>query len=301
MLVLHAERCIGCDLCRVVCPTSCIELGPVPEIASGKLEGVPAILVNHEKCAYCGLCSVICPTGAFDFTTEPGDFIEPGSLPRFHFKPFVDAVHQGGMVRSLDEPASRVVRLPQATVKPSEGQVILRHDLLDRCDPMGCKGCLNICPTDCFWVPKKASEIQERGKITMDEDLCIHCGACKNACPESIIEVRRSAVAHDFPEPSLPWTRGWALAIQKLNDPGIAEDAARNAPIPIDTGQEAGDTGGPREEEEPAVEIPPEIKARLLDEYNKIKASLAKVNVRYWMEFKKLEPLRKELLKTFKK
>ena len=69
-LKFNMEKCIGCDLCRLTCPTSCIELGPVPEIASGELEGVPPILINFEKCAYCGLCYSICPTSAFEFYTE---------------------------------------------------------------------------------------------------------------------------------------------------------------------------------------------------------------------------------------
>ncbi len=291
VLKFRMDKCIGCDLCRILCPTSCIELGPVPEIASGKLQGVPPILINHETCAYCGLCASICPTGAFEFSTMPADFITNEELPRFYFKPFVDYVQQH-MKRSFDHPASSEVKPPASIKAPSEGKVSLRGDLLGKCDPMGCKGCLQICPTGCFWVPKKAEEIASRGKITMDDDLCIHCGACRNACPHRIIEVTRTKVEYQLPaEGKKPWHAAWRNRIGLLLEPaGLVKarpklqvaEAARGAPPA-------------RAPEANLVEIPKEIKEQLLRDYEAVKESLAQVNTRYWIEFAKLEPLRKAI------
>lgn len=292
ILKFRMEKCIGCDLCRILCPTSCIELGPVPEIASGKLQGVPPILVNHETCAYCGLCATICPTGAFEFATTPAGFITAEELPRFYFKPMVDYVQQR-MKRSFDHPASSEVKLPASVKKPSEGKVLLRGDLLGKCDPMGCKGCLQICPTGCFWVPKKAEDIASRGKITMDDDLCIHCGACHNACPHRIIEVTRTKVEHRLPAGvNKPWLAAWRNRIQLLlGPPAAGKPRPRLHAVEAGAGQQP-----PAPAPEAAVaEIPREIKEQLARDFEAVKASLAQVNTRFWIEFKKLEPLRKAL------
>lgn len=291
-LAFHMERCIGCDLCRIICPAACIELGPVPEITSGQLEGVPPILIDFEACAYCGLCARVCPTGAFAFSTDPPGFIDVDALPRFQFAPFVSAV-QARMARSFDEPASKHVHPPDDIDKPAEGEVILRRDFFDRCDPAGCKGCLTICPTDCFWVPKKAADLEARGKIAMDADLCIHCGACKNACPQRVIEVRRTSVRFEIPgQPRPPWAAGWERAIHRLVDPEYQRSRYKAIPVPV-----AGESHPAPEEATVISQLPPEIKRQLQERLDVVKASLAQVNVRYWMEFGKLDALRKAMAK----
>jgi 4Fe-4S ferredoxin len=290
------ERCTGCDLCRIICPTTCIDLGPVAGIATGQLEGVPPILIDHEKCAYCGLCSAICPVHALEFRTEPADFIDQTELPRFYFAPFVDYIKEQ-MHRSLDEPASSYITLPEGFTKPTKGSVELKHDLLDKCDPLGCKGCLNICPTNCFWVPKKAQDILDRGKITFDEEFCVHCGACKNACPQRIIEVTRTAVTREY-DPGVEnqfWVKGWEANIQKLLDPSPFRGRKKGISI-------AG-TGQPEkqaEEEELTIEqVPPEILERLQHDNEILTQALSQISVRYCIEFKKLDLLKKYLDKAF--
>jgi 4Fe-4S ferredoxin len=296
VLKFHMENCIGCDLCRLICPTSCIELGPVAGIATGQLEGVPPILVDHEKCAYCGLCNAICPVHAFEFSTEPADYFSPEDLPRFFFAPFVDFVREG-MHRSFDEPASSYLALPEGLTKPSEGKVVLRHEFLDKCDPMGCKGCLNICPTNCFWVPKKAQDILDRGKITFDEDFCIHCGACHNACPQRIIEVTRTSVEREY-APGVEnqfWVKGWEANIKKLLDPSLFHDH-KKAIVVAGTGEPQK----PVEAEELTVEqVSPEILERLQHDNEIVQQFLTQTSVRYVIEFKKLDLLKKYLDKAF--
>ncbi|MHA1679395.1 MAG: 4Fe-4S binding protein [Promethearchaeota archaeon] len=294
VLKFHMEKCIGCDLCRLICPTTCITLGPVAEIASGQLEMVPPINIDFDACAYCGLCSAICPTNALEFSTEPADFIENDDLPVFSHKQFIARV-QDGMNRSLDRPWSSSFS-QDGLEKPNEGEVLLRHDLIDKCDPMGCKGCLNICPTDCFWVPKRAEDILNRGKITLDEDLCIHCGACKNACPEKIIEVTRSAVDYSIPSVNDGkfWRQGWQNTISRLFHPELLDTFETPIPILEEEAEKVAEII-----DEAILELPESVRRDLEEKYEKVKDALKKINVRFWIELKKMDKLKASLEKIF--
>jgi ferredoxin len=232
------------------------------------------------------------PDGGVRVFHDPCRFHHNEELPRFYFKPLVDYVQQR-MKRSFDHPASSEIKLPASVKKPSEGKVLLRGDLLAKCDPMGCKGCLQICPTGCYWVPRKAEDIAARGKITMDDDLCIHCGACHNACPHRIIEVTRTKVNHHMPaDANRPWLAGWRNRIQLLLEPPEAgKPRPRLHAVEAGAGQQP-----PVPAPEAAIaEIPREIKEQLARDFEAVKGSLAQVNTRFWIEFKKLEPLRKAL------
>jgi 2-oxoglutarate ferredoxin oxidoreductase subunit delta len=56
-IVVDTERCKGCNLCVVACPTDVIALHPQ---VNGKGYN-PAFPANHDACTACLSCALVCP------------------------------------------------------------------------------------------------------------------------------------------------------------------------------------------------------------------------------------------------
>ncbi len=62
------ERCVGCELCVIVCPSQSIfvraaENDPVAPTSKGE-RYASDFQINMLRCIFCGLCEEACPTGA---------------------------------------------------------------------------------------------------------------------------------------------------------------------------------------------------------------------------------------------
>lgn len=62
------ERCVGCQLCAIVCPAQAINVKAAPnkpgaEVSHGE-KHAEDFQINMARCIYCGLCEEACPTGA---------------------------------------------------------------------------------------------------------------------------------------------------------------------------------------------------------------------------------------------
>jgi NADH-quinone oxidoreductase subunit I len=62
------ERCVGCELCAIVCPAQAIYVKPAenkPGNVHSKGERYASdFQINMLRCIYCGYCEEACPTGA---------------------------------------------------------------------------------------------------------------------------------------------------------------------------------------------------------------------------------------------
>jgi MinD superfamily P-loop ATPase len=71
--------------------------------------------------------------------------------------------------------------------------------------PEGCHDCADVCPiTDVLYV--------QDGKVQVNDDHCVYCGACKIACPEEgALELNRTQVRHTEVR-----SGAWNRALEKL-------------------------------------------------------------------------------------
>lgn len=62
------ERCVGCELCAIVCPSQTIYVKPAendPENPNSHGERYAEdFQINMLRCIFCGYCEEACPTGA---------------------------------------------------------------------------------------------------------------------------------------------------------------------------------------------------------------------------------------------
>ena len=62
------ERCVGCELCAIVCPSQAIyvkaaENSPENQVSHGE-RYAEDFQINMLRCIFCGYCEEACPTGA---------------------------------------------------------------------------------------------------------------------------------------------------------------------------------------------------------------------------------------------
>jgi len=58
-ITVNTERCKGCDLCVVACPSDVLELSQ--EVNSKGYNF--ALIINPDECTGCANCGYVCPDG----------------------------------------------------------------------------------------------------------------------------------------------------------------------------------------------------------------------------------------------
>ena len=317
-LTYDIKKCIGCSLCKLVCPVDAIELGPIPEIAQNIIDDTnPKLLIDHDKCCYCMLCAIVCPNDAFHENIEPEGQINLDQYPS------IGKFYKIDIEKCIEDKNNQICELclkvrERNNVKdyykiakecptkcfninsPIEGEVIIKKNMLHKCDPQGCKACVNICPVESFFIPESAEDVLKYGKIACNEDECFYCGACVNSCPDDLIIVKRKNISIEDPKSkgNYPWIQAWINSIKQiLYESLILEKGKEQITIPLI-----------EEKIEKAKKLVEEKIPRLnkseqkeFEELNsKIQDLLHSSKIRYWIKDKKTDKVIKELRKKLK-
>lgn len=68
------ERCVGCELCAIVCPSQAIYVKPAENTPDDQRSHgeryATDFQINMTRCIYCGYCEEACPTGAIILSNE---------------------------------------------------------------------------------------------------------------------------------------------------------------------------------------------------------------------------------------
>ena len=235
-LILDKNRCIGCEVCQIICPREAIEIiKPVKN--EGERIKHPSIRIDEKKCSFCGMCNAICPVGALTLKIN-----EERTIPVLEKESFPELIRQVEIDESkcpidCDECQKACpFELIQVSRDEVKGTVNINVDL-DHCPgcrlcelkcpedavkvkrifsgiikinqekcPEGCHDCVDVCP-----IPG-VLEVSEDGKVEVNDYCCIYCGVCKIVCPvEDALNLKRTMIAH------APVRSGaWNSALEKL-------------------------------------------------------------------------------------
>ncbi|MHA1820268.1 MAG: 4Fe-4S dicluster domain-containing protein [Promethearchaeota archaeon] len=328
IMTYDINKCVGCSLCYVVCPERAIEIGPVPEIAQGLIEDMPPVLIDTEKCSFCFMCERVCINSVYDIRYGDGSEIDKSAYPKlpqlWKYHEETCQVDENSeickMCIKIRDPenvrngkhfakdlAKVVKNCPTKSmefVSPFKGKVTILPNQLHKCDPNGCKACVNICPTESFFIPQTAEDIIKYGKIACNEETCMYCGACENACPEKIIVVQRDSVDMEIPEESLgkPWLNRWKEQFSNLTLSRVElENKIREEQDIIHISEEEIEPDEIYKKISPELPLDPQKekakteKMKPVDEV--IEKSFDFANVRYFIHLKKKDKLKKYLRK----
>jgi 4Fe-4S ferredoxin len=199
------EKCTLCGACAELCPAFILV---DKKAKADDLMPFENLVVDKTKCDYCGICVPFCPEDAIkvkgDFNEEEIEKAAPGIT---------------GTIKVDDDKCTRcgwceaVCPYEAAEVtKPFEGEIELIAEKLKGCDPVGCHGCFNVCPSKAWIIPKEK-------KIDVVQDFCTYCGACEKACHVRAIGVKRKSAKYT-PVADTAWAYDWKKAINSLTMEG---------------------------------------------------------------------------------
>ncbi|MHA2003251.1 MAG: 4Fe-4S binding protein, partial [Candidatus Thorarchaeota archaeon] len=229
---IDEDKCSLCGLCELLCPEA-IKIYWSESAEPPDFRPAVSIRAIDEECDYCGLCAKICPDEAITVECTK-------SSPRTIKDPTIS-----GELMHNDETCVKCGLCAQVcpydaleVTKPFSGEVVVVRR--DKCDPVGCHNCFNICPVKAIYP----TGTEEKIDIT---DNCVYCGACDHSCPYDVLETRREGYNVEELEKVREWEKARRLFFEAVigNDPpksGLFEReitvlAAERARVNIREGQ----------------------------------------------------------------
>jgi 4Fe-4S ferredoxin len=192
-LVIDRNLCVGCEICKTVCPKEAIKITKV-EKKPGERAQKPRVEVDLEKCHYCGVCNSICPFGAIKVLIDDKNIlsvVEKESFPELIRE--IEINPNKCDSASLEYEKACPLNLITVTLHAPDGKEIKNLDELTQDEKKDLKAeitvkqelcpCCRICelkgPTDAILIKPIFS-----GTLRINEDKCPDgCRDCLDVCP----------------------------------------------------------------------------------------------------------------------
>jgi len=253
-LMLDKDRCVGCELCTLICPREAIEIKTY-EKKEGEKAKRPTINIDENKCSYCGICDAICPFGAIRVMLNGERYVtvvDKESFPQLIREITVDTSLCKPDCTECEEACP--LDLIKVKVYDKNGSLIEDVSTVENKEDLkveveiqtehcpACRLCEYKCPEGAIAVKRifygkltinqaKCPEgcrdcldvcpitgalyLGEDGKVHVNEMFCIYCGVCRLVCPvEEALNLQRMRIMHT------PVRSGaWNKALEKLASP----------------------------------------------------------------------------------
>jgi len=167
-LTLNKAQCVGCEICKIICPREAIEIKKQTKVQGEKAQK-PVFDVSAQKCSYCGMCVPICPFDALRVKVngEPVvSVVEKESFPQLIHEIEVDASKCN--LDCVECEKACPLNLIKVALFTSEGKEIPHEDVKS--------------------YPNK-SDLKVQVDIKKEQSPC--CRLCEVKCPEGAIHVRK--------------------------------------------------------------------------------------------------------------
>ncbi|MDI9610171.1 MAG: 4Fe-4S binding protein [Archaeoglobales archaeon] len=184
IILFDPEKCISCFRCAQICPANAIQMTFYEKAWPG---------IDYTKCIFCHFCVESCPTGALK-STKIHDVafatMEEMKLRAVQLMkpPEVFREDKVTVEYLIDDKGWKLVRKPEIDELVVEAVLPAGRRKISVCvDPescLGCRICVELCPSDAIAVDRKAN------KLKIDAKKCTGCGICVRNCPMRVLELK---------------------------------------------------------------------------------------------------------------
>jgi 4Fe-4S ferredoxin len=184
------EKCVGCGICKDICPTEAIKTGPILPIARGLVK-MDYINLDGNKCALCGLCATACPFDALEFQINGSNIKDMEEYPKWNHDAEIndaECIYCKACESSCPQDAITIARQLPTRSKLVTGEISVNQE---KC--INCKVCEEMCPAEAIKIEQDSPTSYE---VKIDEDKCVYCLVCKRICPTEAIKAVCASCAY---------------------------------------------------------------------------------------------------------
>ena len=184
---LRFDECLGCGICKRVCPTTCIE---IVEVKDDSGNDVKRPQVNLGRCMMCGYCAEYCPVNAMTVTPD----YELAAYTRRELIYGPRKLNYEGTTEMMEVHLSEhlLSDLKNGVTDKPTAFYITDRPVLNDSACIGCSRCAKACPTSAIEMYEAGTN--DKGKPIkrpkFDLSKCVCCENCVDECPKDALVIK---------------------------------------------------------------------------------------------------------------